>query len=226
MPAKYYVGRETIGWGDILYHHGGLFRSISTTAYECMANPEILLVRCDPKDSTAYGLATSDGDIKQAKSGHTAWMRKNERVLNIKYVAKKIKEADYNTFGGWLCAVYKAVKEFKTRSNLKSKMHADQKNLAAQIDFFDIFANMEDQVREAGFVPTPANKWMQNDGLKTLNEWAIKNKRKEAHFKKGKMGLVVRRTGSRDGIVEICGIQTSKLSELVSVIMDYCKKNP
>jgi len=226
MPSKYYVGHEKIEWGDILRRHGNLFRYVSATAVECMANPEILLVRCDSQDPSAYGLAVSDWDIKQAKSGHTAWMRKNERVLNIKYVAKKIKEADYNTFGGWLCAVYKAVKEFKLRSNMKSKMHADQKNLAAQIDFFDIFANMEDQVREAGFVPTPANKWMQNDGLKTLNEWAIKNKRKEAHFKKGKMGLVVRRTGSRDGIVEICGIQTNKLSELVSVIMEYCKKNP
>ena len=161
-----------------------------------------------------------------AKAGQTAWMNKHEKVLNIKYVAKKIKEAEYDTFGGWLCAVYKAVKEFKLRSNLKSKMHTDQKNLAAQIDFFDIFATMEDQVREAGFVPTPANRWMQNEGLKTLNEWAIKYNRKEAHFKNGKMRLAVKHTGSRAGIVEISGIQTGKLSELVSVIMDYCKKNP
>lgn len=224
MPSKYYIGRETIEWEDILRCHSSLFRGVSPTAYECIANPEILLVRCT--GTVAYGLAKSDWDIKQAKAGQTVWMNKHEKVLNIKYVAKKIKEADYNTFGGWLCAVYKAVKEFKLRSNMKSKMHTDQKNLAAQIDFFDIFANMEDQVREAGFVLTPASKWMQNDGLKTLNEWAIKYKRKEAHFKKGKQRLVVKHTGSRDGIVEISGIQTGKLSELVSVIMDYCKKNP
>ena len=225
MP-KYYIGRETIGWEAILRNHSGLFRTVSSTAYECIANPEILLVRGANSGPATYGLAKSDWDIKQAKAGHTVWLNNHEKVLNIKYVAKKIKEADYNTFGGWLCAVYKAVKEFKLRSNLKSKMHTDQKNLAAQIDFFDIFANMESQVKEAGFVPTPANKWMQNDGLKTLNEWAIKTKRKEAHFKKGKMRLAVRHTGSRDGIVEISGIQTSKLSELVSIIMDYCKKNP
>ena len=120
--ATFYVGRDKISWNAVMLRIGSYFPMVGAS--------NVRGIPGDPKHFVHYH--EGDDEYKMNEKPDSAYNYFGETEINLKYVPKKLKNAEYNSFVDWFKAVYSFIRESKDTASMKSKMKTQQNRTSNQ----------------------------------------------------------------------------------------------
>lgn len=220
MKQTYFVGKDVITWGDLLRnyndsfpYHGGVY-----------------FIPGDPK----HFVHAKEGDVRMNKSPNVNDYYYGETSINLKYVPKKLKNAEYNSFTNWFKAVYGFIRETKDTASMKSKMKTQQNRTNNELEFFGVDAQLQDVMNRTGFVPAPLDYWSRHSVTAKENGWTTMN---EVHRHHKHLRVQYEKQLDKDRKIElqaevqrkqtvkltVQGLDATKMQELISLVMEQLK---
>lgn len=221
--ATFYVGKDKISWTAIMRHIGSSFPMVKGTGVRCIPG--------DPKHFVHYN--EDDDEFKMNEKPDPAY-NYGETHINLKYVPKKLKNAEYDCFLNWFKAVYGFIRETKDTASMKSKMKTQQNRTSNQIEFFGVDAQLQDVMNRTGFVPAPLDHWARHSETAKKNGWTTMN---EVHRHHKHLRVQYEKQLDNDRKIElqaevqrkqtvkltVQGLDATKMQELISLVMEQLK---
>lgn len=222
--ATFYVGRDKISWTAIMRHIGSSFPMVNGSGVRSIPG--------DPKHFVHYH--EGDDEFKMNEKPDPSYNYFGETHLNLKYVPKKLKNAEYDCFLNWFKAVYGFIRESKDTASMKSKMKTQQNRTSNQLEFFGVDAQLQDVMNRTGFVPAPLDYWMRNSenakkyGWTTMNEVHRHHKHLRVQYEKQfgkdrKIELQAEVQRKQTVKLTVQGLDATKMQELISLVMEQLK---
>ena len=215
--AKFYIGASKIYWSDLVHAHPRAFYSTGSYTFNLPGQTDQRLhVR-------GYGSGYIVGSTKDDKEyGRVTY-------INIKYVPKSIKEAEYPDVTAWFKAVYKFIREFKETAKAKHTVKQRQNKDANALEFYDVDVNLQDVMNRKGFVPTPLSyisDEAKSKGWKTENDrnrakgWLNLQYTKKLPTGQGRVKLRADVQGKQKVKLMVQGLSAEKMQQVLACIME------
>lgn len=222
--STFYVGKDKISWTAIMRHIGSYFPMVNGTGVRGIPG--------DPKHFVHY--SEIDEVFKMNENPAPAYNYYGETLINLKYVPKKLKNAEYNSFTDWFKAVYGFIRETKDTASMKSKMKTQQNRTNNQIEFFGVDAQLQDVMNRTGFVPAPLDYYLRHSENAKRNGWTTMN---EVHRHHKHLRVQYEKQFDKDRKIElqaevqrkqtikltVQGLDATKMQELISLVMEQLK---
>lgn len=222
--ATFYVGKDKVSWTAIMRHIGSYFPMVNGTGVRGIPG--------DPKHFVHY--YESEDVFKMNENPAPAYNYYGETQINLKYVPKKLKNAEYDCFVNWFKAVYGFIRESKDTASMKSKMKTQQNRTSNQLEFFGVDSQLQDVMNKTGFVPAPLDYWMRRSETAKKNGWTTMNEVNRHHKK---LRVQYEKQFDKDRKIElqaevqrkqtvkltVQGLDATKMQELISLVMEQLK---
>lgn len=222
--ATFYVGKDKISWNAVMLRIGSYFPYVNGTGVRGIPG--------DPKHFVHYH--SGDDEYKINEKPDSAYNYFGETQINLKYVPKKLKNAEYNSFADWFKAVYGFIRESKDTASMKSKMKTQQNRTSNQLEFFGVDSQLQDVMNRTGFVPAPLDYWMRRSETAKKNGWTTMNEVNRHHKK---LRVQYEKQLDKDRKIElqaevqrkqtvkltVQGLDATKMQELISLVMEQLK---
>jgi hypothetical protein len=222
--ATFYVGKDKVSWNAVMLRIGSYFPYVNGTGVRGIPG--------DPKHFVHYH--SGDDEYKINEKPDSAYNYFGETQINLKYVPKKLKNAEYNSFVDWFKAVYAFIRESKDTASMKSKMKTQQNRTSNQLEFFGVDAQLQDVMNKTGFVPAPLDYWMRRSETAKKNGWTTMNEVNRHHKK---LRVQYEKQFDKDRKIElqaevqrkqtvkltVQGLDATKMQELISLVMEQLK---
>ena len=212
---KFYQNCDKAYWLDIIHEHRNLFPEYNTyTKRSSVRGMEHMWFKIDSSGNWG-ALDERNESITWLQGNHHAYMREAARSLNLKYVPKSIKDANYPDFKTWLEKVWEFISKSKDKAKFKAKAKEANRRTAQAIEFMNFRGEMEGTADKYGFTPTTnLSYYAKEQGFKTWNEYWQKQGRDSVEFKKGGLTITgdVQRSGNK---LTIQGIPVDKVREVL-----------
>lgn len=222
--ATFYVGKDKVSWTAIMLAIGSSFPMVNGTGVRGIPG--------DPKHFVHY--YESDDVFKMNDNPAPAYNYYGETEINLKYVPKKLKNAEYDCFLDWFKAVYGFIRETKDTASMKSKMKTQQNRTNNQIEFFGVDAQLQDVMNRTGFVPAPLDYYLRHSENAKRNGWTTMN---EVHRHHKHLRVQYEKRLDKDRKIElqaevqrkqtvkltVQGLDAIKMQELISLVMEQLK---
>lgn len=234
---KFYFGKDSITWRSVINENSQCFEWYNSHTRQCrIKGMEHIWFKDNSQGD--WGVEIQEQcNMAWLQGNHTSYFTKHQAVLNLKYVPKGIKEADYNSFDEWMSAVWKHISAARTKARFKADAKEANRKTEQALEFMDFKDEMEPLAKKLGFEPTTdvpesCKKIRLNDGkvgLFTWNDvWAQhpdKGWRKDSvQFKKGKMKVTadIQRTANK---LTIQGIPAQRMRDALLVVCKLLERD-
>lgn len=217
--TRYLIGKNTVSWEYLIRNHKETF----------MFHGGVYHIPGDPK----HFVHSNEGSYRMNKSP-----RNNdyygETHINLKYVPKKLKDAEYASFTDWFKAVYGFIRTTKDTASMKSKLKTQQNRTSNELEFFGVDAQLQDVMNRTGFVPAPLDYWYRRSdtakekGWTTMNEVHRHHKCLRVQYEKQldqdrKIELQAEVQRKQTVKLTVQGLDATKMQELISLVMEQLK---
>lgn len=234
---KFYFGKDSIPWRSVINENSQCFEWYNSHTKRCRIKG---MERIWFKENTRgeWGAENQDQcNIMWLQGDHTAYFTKHQAVLNLKYVPKGIKEADYNSFSEWMSAVWKHISAARTKAKFKADAKEANRKTEQALEFMNFKDEMEPLAKKLGFEPTTdvpesCKKLKLNDGTVGLFTWndvwsrhPNDGWRKDSvQFKKGKMKVTadIQRSANK---LTIQGIPAQRMRDALLVVCKLLERD-
>lgn len=223
MKSTFYVGKDKVSWTTLLRAHDLSF-PIMGTGVRCIPG--------DPKHFVHYHKGDDVFKMNDSQSPTSDYY--GETTINLKYVPKRLKNAEYDCFRDWFKAVYGFIRQSKDTASMKSKLKTQQNRTSNQIEFFGVDAQLQDVMNKTGFVPAPLDYWSRKSetakkhGWTTMNEVHRHHKCLRVQYEKQldkdrKIELQAEVQRKQTVKLTVQGLDATKMQELISLVMEQLK---
>lgn len=220
MKKTYLVGKDAVTWDylfrnyyDTFPYHGGVYLIPGDPKHFIHVHEESVCMNKSPRDTDYYY---------------------GETYINLKYVPKKLKNAEYDSFTDWFKAVYGFIRDAKDTASMKSKMKTQQNRTNNQLEFFGVDSQLQDVMNRTGFVPAPLDHWARHSETAKKNGWTTMN---EVHRYHKHLRVQYEKQLNKDRKIElqaevqrkqsvkltVQGLDATKMQELISLVMEQLK---
>ena len=227
---KYYLNKASVPWRTVIKDHNGWFPWYNDHTRQCQIKGMENLWFKDNSQGE-WGVENQEQcNMSWLQGNHTAYFNKHQTVLNLKYVPKAIKDADYKEFNDWMSAVWKHISAARAKAKFKAEVKETNRKTEQALEFMNFKDEMEPLAKRLGFEPTtdvPAfcKTLRRKDGkvgLFTWNDiWAHhpdEGWRKDSvQFKKKKLKVTadIQRSGNK---LTIQGIPAQRMRDALLVV--------
>lgn len=224
MKSTFYVGQDKVSWTTIMRAH--------KLSFPMMGTVNMRGIPGDPKHFVHYH--PGDDTFKMNDQPNPNYNYYGETHINLKYVPKKLKNAEYESFTDWFKVVYGFIRQSKDTASMKSKLKTQQNRTSNQLEFFGVDAQLQDVMNRTGFVPAPLDYWYRKSdnakkhGWTTMNEVHRHHKCLRVQYEKQldqsrKIELQAEVQRKQTVKLTVQGLDATKMQELISLVMEQLK---
>lgn len=159
-------------------------------------------------------------NIEELGDPISSWEAYKE-TINLKYVPKRIKDADYPDSIAYLNAVMSFINEAKCKAKGKAAIKAHNNKIEADLNFMDVVGAADEITEAAGWKPT---KGYSN--YESMNTYYRQHSIPKVEYEKDrnhKMSFEIQPSRKGLGKLVITGLNAENISEILNVLFSNMK---